>query len=74
MGFIFRKAQKETGLSDEQIRNLKAMCMQESTFNSEAYHDDNDGDPTLGPFQFKSDTGLSVGLDPADRKDPEKAS
>lgn len=73
MGFIFRKAQKETGLSDEQIRNLKAMCMQESTFNPEAYHDDNDGDPTLGPFQFKSDTGLSVGLDPADRKDPEKS-
>lgn len=70
---FFRKAQKETGLSDEQIRNLKAMCMQESTFNSEAYHDDNDGDPTLGPFQFKSDTGLSVGLDPADRKDPEKS-
>lgn len=70
---FFRKAQKETGLSDEQIRNLKAMCMQESTFNPEAYHDDNDGDPTLGPFQFKSDTGLSVGLDPADRKDPEKS-
>ena len=70
---FFRKAQKETGLSDEQIRNLKAMCMQESTFNTEAYHDDNDGDPTLGPFQFKSDTGLSVGLDPADRKDPEKS-
>ena len=73
MDSFFRKAQKETGLSDEQIRNLKAMCMQESTFNPEAYHDDNDGDPTLGPFQFKSDTGLSVGLDPADRKDPEKS-
>lgn len=70
---FFRKAQEETGLSDAQIRNLKAMCMQESTFNEEAYHDDNDGDPTLGPFQFKSATGKSVGLDPADRKNPEKS-
>lgn len=69
----FEKAKEAYNLSDHQVRILKAMVFQESSWNPNAYHDDNDGDPTLGLAQFKSDTARSAGLDPADRTDPEKS-
>lgn len=69
----FEKAKEAYGLSDHEVRILKSMVFQESSWNPNAYHDDNDGDPTLGLAQFKSDTARSAGLDPADRTDPEKS-
>lgn len=69
----FEKAKEACNLSDHEVRILKSMVFQESSWNPNAYHDDNDGDPTLGLAQFKSDTARSVGLDPADRTDPEKS-
>lgn len=67
---FFEEAMKTYNLTEEQVRNLKAMCMQESTFREDAYHDDKDGDPTLGPFQFKSATIEGLGYSAADRTDP----
>lgn len=64
----FSEAQSQYGLTDAQIRNLKAMCMRESSFNPYAQNGDH-----IGPFQFSSSTAQEMGLDPADRTDPEKS-
>lgn len=64
----FNEAQQMTGLSDAQIRNLKAMCLRESTFNPNASNGDH-----VGLFEFDTPTAQSVGLDPADRTDPRKS-
>lgn len=69
----FEKAKEKHNLSDHEVRILKAMVFQESSWDPNAFHDDKDGDPTLGLAQFKSDTARSAGLDPADRTDPEKS-
>lgn len=69
----FEKAKEAYNLSDHQVRILKAMVFQESSWDPNAFHDDKDGDPTVGLAQFKSDTARSAGLDPADRTDPEKS-
>lgn len=69
----FEEAKEKHNLSDHQVRILKAMVFQESSWDPNAFHDDKDGDPTLGLAQFKSDTARSAGLDPADRTDPEKS-
>lgn len=64
----FSEAQSQYGLSDAQIRNLKAMCMRESSFNPYAQKGDH-----IGPFQFDSPTAQEMGLSPEDRTDPEKS-
>ena len=69
----FEKVKEAYNLSDHQVRILKAMVFQESSWDPNAFHDDKDGDPTVGLAQFKSDTARSAGLDPADRTDPEKS-
>lgn len=69
----FEEAKEKHNLSDHEVRILKAMVFQESSWDPNAFHDDKDGDPTLGLAQFKSDTARSAGLDPADRTDPEKS-
>lgn len=69
----FEKAKEAYGLSDHQVRILKAMVFQESTWDPNNYHDDKDGDPTIGLAQFKAATAIEMGLDPADRTDPEKS-
>lgn len=69
----FEEAKEKHNLSDHEVRILKAMVFQESSWDPNAFHDDKDGDPTLGLAQFKSDTARSAGLDPADRTNPEKS-
>jgi hypothetical protein len=64
----FDEAQQVTGLSDAQIRNLKAMCLRESSFDPKASNGDH-----VGLFEFDAPTAQSVGLDPADRTDPRKS-
>lgn len=64
----FNEAQQATGLSDAQIRNLKAICLRESSFNPNASNGDH-----VGLFEFDAPTAQSVGLSPDDRTDPEKS-
>lgn len=67
----FKDAFKEYGITDpEQQKRIKAMAMQESSFNPDAVSGDGyDGE---GIFQFDADTAQSVGLAPEDRKDARK--
>lgn len=62
----FRAAQVEYGLTDQEVRILKAMCMQESTFDQTKTNGD-----AAGPFQFKSDTASEMGI--TDRMDPHQS-
>lgn len=67
------EAQKKYGWSDETTRIFKSMGVQESTMNMNATHDDGDGDPTIGVYQFKSATASQYGLNPSERNNPHKS-
>lgn len=62
----FRAAQVEYGLTDQEVRILKAMCMQESTFDETKTNGD-----AAGPFQFKPGTADEMGI--TDRMDPHQS-